>query len=193
MDPLDPRSVISIVSMQDQGGTNRLATFQNSSTFLKLTTWANSPLTPSPVATATTPGVSATSPADFDAVVEAQHWTAAHGMVANNTQLPMTVQRIFFAKARPNFLNNFYFDMPGGVTSTDIQLSFRDNSGVGGNFIDSALGTIPAFCWSGATFGGTGRLFQISFNRPGRFYLVLRVIDNTGNYSMFELDFNVVD
>lgn len=193
MSPMDPRNVISFCQLTDQAGAQHSGVFLNSTTFLKNTTWQASPLTLSPIASNTTPQCAPVSGIDFNAIYIAQAWNASHGLVANNTQLPQTVQRIIFGKAGKQFMNTYYFDFPGGTTSTDIQLSYKDNSAVAGNFLDSSSGTIPVFGWSGATFGGTGKSFTIGFRRAGRFLLCLRVIDNAGNYSMFEMDLNASD
>jgi hypothetical protein len=143
----------------------------------------------SPIAAATTPSCQPVNPTDFDSIYLAQSWTASHGIIAANaSQLPPTVSKILFFKAGGRFITIIYLDWAAGVTSTDIQLSMRDNSVVGGNLIKSQS-TIPVFSFTGNTFG---RKLTISTVAPARVPMTLRVIDNVGNWSMFEMDWNIV-
>ncbi len=112
-------------------------------------------------------------------------------MTAQNNQLPIAVQKIMFLKAGTAFVNNIFLDWSPTVTSTDVQLSFRDNSTTSGDFQNSATATVPVFAFSGATFGGTARMLQVTLLRTGRFQMCLRIIDNSGNYSMYEMDWIV--
>jgi hypothetical protein len=191
MQPMDPRSIVSFALLDDNTGISRTGVFLNSATFNNAT-WAASPLTLSPIATATTPSCQPVNPTDFDSIYIAQSWTASHGIIAPNaSQLPATVSKIMFFKAGGRFITIIYLDWAGGVTSTDIQLSMRDNTVVGGNLIKSQS-TVPVFSFTGNTFGGTGRKLTISSVAPARVPMTLRVIDNSGNWSMFEMDWNIV-
>jgi hypothetical protein len=191
MSPMDPRSVVSFVNLQDSGGGNHSGIFQNSSTFLNNTTWHTPPIAYTSIATVA-PMCNALTPQDSDAVVTAANWTAAHGILASNTQLPPTILRSCFLKAGNRFQTTINLDWTPGVTSTDVQLSFKDNSGVGGNLITGSS-TVPVLAWSGNTFGGLARALTISTIGPGRVAMVLRIIDNSGNWSMFEMDWNIVN
>jgi hypothetical protein len=193
MQAMDPRSIVSFVQLDDNTGLPQTATFLNSPSFLNNTTWVGSPLTLSAVGPTSTPicfpvaGV-----ADFEGIFLAQQWTSSHGIVRSNVQLPPTVQKIIFLKAGNRFLTTFFLDWAAGVTSTDIQLSIRDNSTTGGNFINGANGTIPVFAWTN-TFGGTKRKLTVCTTGPGRVNRAMRVIDNAANWSMFEMDWNIVN
>jgi len=192
MQPMDPRSIISFVQFDNNAGGPVLGVFQNSATFLNNTAWVASPLSLSAGTGGTSPTCTALAGIqDYQSFVAAQQWINSHGVVRTNTQLPATVQKIIFLKSGNNFLTTFFLDFAGGVTSTDIQLSIRDNSVTGGNFLDSATGTVPAFTFSGA-FGGTSRKLAICTNGPGRVSMGMRVIDNASNWSMFEMDWNIV-
>ena len=143
--------------------------------------------------TGTTGNVVAANPYDYTAVVAANAWNSVHAMTAPNTnQLPFSVQNIVFLKADPRFINNLYFDITGGVTSTDIQFSMRDNSTTSGMFQDAALATVPVFALPSSTYGGTGRNLQVSLTRTGRFDVAFRIVDNGGNWSMFEMQWIVL-
>ncbi len=141
----------------------------------------------------TTPGVQAANPQDFESIVEATTWNGLHTMVSPTVnQLPFSVQKIMFLKAKPNFVNNLFLDITGTASSTDIQLSIRDNSATSGEFQNAALGTIPAFVFPSHTYSGTGLNLQVSLLRTGRFNVALRIVDNSGNYSIFEMDWIVL-
>jgi hypothetical protein len=189
--PMDPRAIISQISFTDNGGGSRAGQFLNSATFLNNTTWQPSPLSITPLATAT-PFCLALTPQDFVAVQTAAQWTNSHGIVRSNTQLPPTVQKILFLKAGIGYITTFFLDWVGGVTSTDIQISPRDNSATAGNFLDAAAGNVPVFSWTGNTFGGTGKQLSVVTTGPGRVNMAMRVIDNSANWSMFEMDWNIV-
>ena len=191
-DPVDPRSVISAISFDDNTGVAQPGLFQNSATFLHNTTWQASPLALSAGTGATAPFCAPVTPADYLGISIAQRWQNSHGIIRSNTQLPPTVQKIIYTKAYPRFQTAIFFDWAGGVTSSDLQFSFRDNSAVGGNFITGAA-TVPVFAWNGPTFGGSARKLIISTVRPGRFVMVLRIVDNAGNWSMFEIELRIVE
>jgi hypothetical protein len=111
-------------------------------------------------------------------------------MVSPNSKLPLAVKKIVFLKAGMSFDNTIYLDWIGGATSSDVQISFRDNSVTSGN-LDAAGGapTIPVFQFLPTlTYGGTGKKLVVTVLRPGRYTVCLRVLDNGGNYSMFEME-----
>lgn len=141
----------------------------------------------------TTANIVAANPYDYSAVVAATTWNSTHAMTApTSNQLPFSVQNIFFLKGDPRFINNLYLDHTGGATSTDIQLSMRDNSTTSGEFQNAALGTVPVFAFPNTTYGGTGRNLQVSLLRTGRFHVAMRIVDNGGNWSMFEMEWIVL-
>jgi hypothetical protein len=191
VEPMDPRAIIQAITLDDDTGASIIPLFMRSTDFIKNTTWATSPLGLSNPATRI-PQVLAVNNSDYEAEYVARDWNATHGMVRSNMQLPPTVAKIVFAKAGNRFTNVFWVDWSGASNSTDVQLSFRDNSATSGDFTNASSGSVPVFAWSGSTFSGTGKRLQITFTRPGRFSLVLRVIDGTGSWSMFELEVNVL-
>ncbi len=188
MPPMDPRSIISAVTFEASGGGQQAGTFARSSTWLHSATWINPPLIVSQSgANVTCPNVQ-----DFASVEEANVWNGLHLMTAQNNQLPLSVQKIMFLKSGTAFVNNIFLNWSAGVTSTDVQLSFRDNAATSGDFQNAGSGTVPVFAWSGPTFGSTARNLQVTLLRTGRFQVALRIIDNSGNYSMYEMDWIVL-
>ena len=188
MPTLDPRSIISTASFEASAGGQQVATFARSSTWLHASTWINPPL----IVSQTASFVICPNVQDFASVEAANIWNGLHLMTAQNNQLPIIAQKIMFLKAGSAFVNNIFLDWSAGVTSTDVQLSFRDNSTTSGDFQNSGTGTVPVFAWSGPTFGSTARNLEVTLLRPGRFQMALRIIDNSGNYSMYEMDWIVL-
>ena len=187
MPPMDPRSIISSVLFENNASSQSAGTFARSSSWLHASTWVNPPL----IVSQTTSFVICPNVQDFASVEDANTWNGLHLMTAQNNQLPIAVQKIMFLKAGTAFVNNIFLDWSVGVTSTDVQLSFRDNSSTSGDFQNSATATIPVFAFTGATFGGIARNLQVTLLRTGRFTVALRIIDNSGNYSMYEMDWIV--
>ncbi len=194
MPPMDLRAIISSLSLEDNTGASQIASFTRSSTWLNSAkTWINPPMVTSQPGTATTSHIVAANPYDFQAVVDANAWNTVHAMTVPTTGLPISVQNVMFFKADPRFINNFYVDFSGGVTSTDIQLSMRDNSTTSGDFQSSAAGTVPVFTLPNtSTYGGLGRNVHVSLTRTGRFQVAFRIVDNSGNWSMFEMEWIVL-
>lgn len=194
MPTMDPRSIIQTASFQDQGGTMRAATFQRSTTWLTGSPWVNTPLTTSALGASTTPSVTVPNANDYDSAEQAATWNTLHQMVTPNPAIPLSVQKIMFLKAGTAFVNNIFLDWKAGVTSVgDIELSLRDNSVTNGDFTSGSTGSVPVFAFpSTATYGGVGRNFQVTLLRTGRFQVCLRVNDNSGNFSMYEMDWIVL-
>jgi hypothetical protein len=185
--PQDPRDVLEYIAMYDQAGALVIGKFARSTTWLNNTTWAISPLSFSPLAVNSTPSIAAVNNQDPAAVYEVNKWNNSHMMVTTNNQLPWTVQRMVFVKAGAQFFNTLFFDWPGITTSTDVQVSVRENSATAGDFTNAASGTIPVYIFTG-TFGGTKKGLSFIISRPGRYSLCVRIVDSGGNWSMFELE-----
>ncbi len=194
MPPADPRSLISFLALTDQTGATQLASFLRSATWLNAAkTWVNPPISTSLPGFNATSHIVATNPYDFDAVIQTNEWNTTQAMTLPVAGLPIAAQKIMYLKADPRFTNFVYFDFAGATTSTDIQLSFRDNSTTSGNFQNSGVATVPVLAFpNSATYGGTGRALQVSLTKPGRYVMGLRIVDNTGNWSMFEMDWIVL-
>ncbi|MFI5200889.1 MAG: hypothetical protein ACHQNE_00695 [Candidatus Kapaibacterium sp.] len=193
MPPMDPRGIIQSVLFQNQAGASQPASFARSATFLHNSTWVNPPMIVTQPGGGTSPGfVLAANPQDFDSMVAAQNWTSLHAMTVTSAQVALSVQKLMFLKAGMKFVNNIYLDFTGGATSTDIQLSIRDNSATSGDFQGAPTGTVPVFSFPSTTYGGTGKQMQLTLLQPGRFNVGLRIIDNSGNYSIFEMDWIVL-
>lgn len=190
MPPMDPRSIIQTASLQDNGGAMQAAKFARLNGWLTPGPWVNSIISLN-----ITPGnVTVPNAYDFSSQEEANSWNTLHQMTAvSPTSLPTSASRKMFFKAGTAFVNNVYIDFAGGKTSSNILLSFIDNSATSGDFQNAAGGTVPCFQFpTGATFGGTGRNLQVTLLATGRFNVGLLVMDNTGNFSMYEMEWIVL-
>ncbi len=193
MPPMDPRSIVQTISLQDQGGTMRPASFARSVSWLHAApTWANPPLIVTPFSTAV-PNVTVPNTNDFGSVEAAAAWNSLHAMTSTSIFVPIAVEKIMFLKAGTAFVNNIFLDFIGGVTSQDILFSFRDNSVTSGDFTGGGAGTIPVFAFPTApTYGGTSRNLQVTLLRPGRYSVALRIFDSAPNWSIYEMDWIVL-
>ncbi len=189
MPTMDPRSFIQTASLEDSTGTMHPATFMRSPTWLLPGPWGVSPINVTTPSGSLIPNVTVPNAYDFASQEDANAWNTLHQMVAANpTSLPIVVQKIMFLKAGTAFVNNLYLDWKAGVTASDIQLSFRDNSVTSGDFQNSGTATVPAFVFPlSATYGNTGRNLQVTLLRTGRFDVGMRTVDSSGTTSMFEM------
>jgi hypothetical protein len=196
MPTMDPRNIIQTASFEDSTGTMRSAIFQRSGTWLQpgAGPWVQGPLNVSPGMGSTIANVTVPNIYDYASIEAANSWNTLHQMTpAVLTTLPLAVQQIMFLKAGTAFVNNLYLDWKVGVTATSVQLSFRDNSVTSGDFQNSGTATVPVFMFPpSATFGNTGRNFQVTVLRPGRFHVGLVVFDSTTAISMFEMEWIVL-
>jgi hypothetical protein len=188
----DPRSLIGMISFEDQANAAQAGTFTRSTNWLQAAIWVAPPMKVTPRATLTTAFIIAANPNDFASAEFAAAWNAAHAMTSINPQLPLVAEGLMYLKAGP-FMNMVYLDITGGTTSTDVQISFRDNSYTSGDFTNGAAGTIPVFAFpTTTTYGGTGRALTVTLLKPGRYSMGIRIVDNAGNYSMFPMEWVVV-
>jgi len=191
---MDPRSIIQTASLQDNGGTLRAATFARSSSWLVGGPWVPSILVPTAAAGALFPNVTVPNAYDYASIEEANAWNTLHLMTpANPASLAPPVTKITYLKAGTAFVNNLYLDFAVGKSSQNILLSFRDNSVTSGDFQNAGTGTVPVFAFpTTATYSGLGKNFQITLLAAGRYTVALLVLDNAGNYSMYEMDWIAV-
>jgi hypothetical protein len=122
-------------------------------------------------------------------VEEAAQWTLAHqGGNFNATTAP-PLRRVLFLRGGRQWKNVLNFNL-GGITASEVQLSFRDNAASSGNFTGSASGSIPVIKWTGPAAGTL--LFELALKQYGRFNMAVKVTDTLGNHSMFEMEWIVV-
>lgn len=75
----------------------------------------------------------------------------------------------------------------GGSSYADIQLSYRDNAGTRGDL----SGTIPVISWTGS-FTGT-QVLKVTLNTVGRATIGIRLLHASGDYSMYESEWIIVE
>jgi hypothetical protein len=192
MPPMDPRGLISTAALEDSGGTMRSATFARAQGWLLPGPWIQTPLNVSTPTGSLIPNVTVPNSYDYASIEDANTWNTLHQMVAiNPSNLPFPVQNTMFLKAGSAFVNNLFIDFKAAVTSVQVMLTFRDNAVTSGTFQNSGTATLPVFAFPSATYGSTGRNLQVTALRPGRFQMGLTMIDNSGNVSMFPMDWIV--
>jgi hypothetical protein len=124
-------------------------------------------------------------------VAEASQWNYANQTVNTSSSLAPPIRKIIFLRGGSD---QWQMKIPidfGGITVTDVQISYRDNGASGGTFIGGSTGSIPVVHFSG-TFTGTADLF-LTLKQFGRFPMLIVLKNNaTSDYSAVELEFIIV-
>ncbi|MCC7437580.1 MAG: hypothetical protein IT211_03695 [Armatimonadetes bacterium] len=110
------------------------------------------------------------------AINNANRYNFSHEQRNQSALLAPPLQKVIFARAGTEWENLITLAF-GGVTYTDLQLSFRDNAGTRGD----AQETIPVISWTGS-FTGNQQLGLV-FKQPGQVSLMLRAINAAGDWS----------
>jgi hypothetical protein len=76
----------------------------------------------------------------------------------------------------------------GATQTSDIQLSFMENAATRGDH----AGTIPVISWSGSVYTGTLTLLVTLLPTQGDFWMGLRIIDTSSNWSMYDSLWRVI-
>ncbi len=174
-----PANILDLVAIARLGGTT--GAFLNSTTF-------NTPpvaWTASGIAYSGEPLVAALATDSGLAINNANQFNFGHELRNQSVLLAPPLQKVIFARAGTEWENLITLAL-GGVTYTDLQLSFRDNAGTRGD----AQGTIPVISWTGS-FTGNQQL-ELVFKRKGQAVLMLRAINAAGDWSAFEMEIEVI-
>ena len=186
LDPVDPRSIIDYVAIDDAGVQPGVWTLSSNYAVP----------TPPSVWGATAIGLNGlvtieTNHTDNDQMVfDAAAYTQANQQSTNtSSSVAMPLRKIAFCRAGRQWLNDIPLVFPASPQIVEVQLSLLENAATRG---DNA-GTIPVFRFAATPFSTTPNL-RIVFKRPGRFVLGLLTINNAGTpgYALFELDAIVV-
>ena len=76
----------------------------------------------------------------------------------------------------------------GATQTSDIQLSFMENAATRGDY----AGTIPVISWSGSVYTGTLTLIVTLLPTERDFWMGLRIIDTSSNWSMYDSLWRVI-
>lgn len=160
------------------------ATFKRSTTFLNVA-WVVNNISFTGVAAS-----SALRTDDLGMVANAAQWNFSHACVNTAASLQTPLKKIVFLRGGTDWQMSLQLAF-GGVTYTDIQLSYRDNGSSGGDFTGSGQGSIPVVHFAGNFTGNVD--LKMTLKQFGRFPMTLVLKDNaTGQYTAFELEFNIV-
>ncbi|MBS1903541.1 MAG: hypothetical protein JSS75_07565 [Bacteroidetes bacterium] len=128
---------------------------------------------------------------DVLTVNNAQQWMFSHKMVNNSATLAPPMRKVAYIRGGKQWLNGLEIDF-GASPYSDLQLAIRDNAGVAGDFLDSASGSIPIASFPG-TFTAVQMLNITTHDFFGRVSMGLVARNNdTGLYSMFEMELVIV-
>lgn len=172
--PIDPKSVILNAAMNFTQGI-----FTRSINFLEAA-WSASPL----AFTGNNNKLNSLNGTDASTVAEAIQWTFDHQMVNVAANIPTAMNKLIFARAGKYWDNQFEINF-GASTYNNVQLSFRDNLGTSGQFLNSASGAVPVISFGNSITGV--QLLHFTFSQPGVYSLVL-VMQTGANWSAFEIE-----
>jgi hypothetical protein len=176
--PIDPKSIILGASLGGAGGT-----FTRSTNVLQAA-WVASPVA---FTGANTKIISADT-TDASTTIDAIQWTFNHQMVNAAANIPPALAKTVFLRAGVIWDNQIEINLSGG-TCNNVQLTFRDNLGTSGTFLNSAIGAVPVISFGS---GLTGTLvLHLSLLQPGTYSMALIMVI-AGNWSAFEMEWIVL-
>jgi hypothetical protein len=178
-EPVDPRILIANAKLGSIQGA-----FARSTNFIGALSWIASPFSLSGVVTCASLHTD-----DALAVAEAQQWNFSHKAGNFAATLAPPLRKVLFLRGGAEYQMSFEIDL-GPETYSDLQLSFRDNAAVSGNFTGTAGGSIPVILFSGAATGP--QTLFVSLKQYGTFQMAISARDGSGNWSMFEMDWVIV-
>jgi hypothetical protein len=179
---IDPRILIANAQLGTTQGT-----FFRSPNFGNAVAWV-----PSPFVLAGTVTCTSLHSDDLLTVADAAQWNFSHqGGNYLPAAVPPPVKKILFLRGGTEWEMSFDINL-GGATYSDLQISFRDNAAVYGEFIGlpSGFGGIPTILF-GSALTGTKTL-KLTLKMTGTFVMAISARDGGGNASMFEMEWNIV-
>jgi hypothetical protein len=175
---LDPKSIILFAALGVNTGT-----FSRSTNILQ-SSWGASPL----AFTGNNTSVVSTDTTDASTSVDAAQWTFTHQMVNAGANIPPSMSKLIFLRAGTTYVNEVEANL-GASTYSNIQLTFRDNLGTSGQFLNSATGAVPVISLGS---GLTGiQSFHVCILQPGTYSMVL-AMETGGVWSAFEMEWIVL-
>ena len=175
--PLDIKSIVANAFFGGQG------TFKRSTTFLQAG-WVNSPY----LYTGNNTTLVSLDGTDASTTTDAAQWAFSHQMVNTAAALPLSLRKVAFLRAGKIWENQIEIAL-GGSNYTDVQLSFRDNAGTSGSFLNGAAGAVPVISFPGTLTGNV--VLHVTILQPGTYSMVLIGLFS-GNYNAFEMEWVVL-
>jgi hypothetical protein len=176
--PIDPKSIIPYAAL---GAT--IGTFVRSTNALEAA-WVASSL----AFTGNNTKVISSDTTDQSTVVDAQQWTFTHQMVNVAANIPPSMNKVVFLRAGKNWTNQVEIAF-GAPNYNNVQLTFRDNIGTSGQFLNSATGSLPVISFGNGITGN--QVLALPILQPGVYNIVMVMLTG-GNWSTFEMEWIVV-
>ena len=105
-------------------------------------------------------------------------------MVNASANIPQSMNKLVFMRAGKNWQNKIEVAF-GSSTFNSVQLTFRDNLGTTGQFLNSATGSVPVINFGNGITGNQQLILPVL--QPGIYNMVL-VMTTGGNWSTFEME-----
>ena len=173
--PADPMDLIAYASLNNIAGA-----YANSGTF-NGSSWVASGLT-----VFNEPLVESLATDQAATVSHAEQWNFSHQTAKLTGALPL--RNVIFLRAGRNWSNKIILAF-GGASFNEVELSFRDNAGTRGD----AAGTVPTIGWDTNVFTGNVTL-NVTLNGTGVAIMGLAMRNSgSGDRSMFEMEWHIVD
>ena len=158
-------------------------------TFLRSTSVLQSAWTASSLAfTGNNTTVTSTDTTDASTITDAAQWSFTHQMVNVAANIPPAMNKIVFMRAGNPFQNNVEIAF-GAPNFNSVQLTFRDNLGTSGQFLNSATGSVPVISFGNGITGN--QVLSLPVLQPGVYSMVL-VMTTGGNWYAFEMEWIVL-
>jgi len=135
--------------------------YTRSTNFLQAS-WGTNPL----VFTGNNTQVISLNPTDASTQADAAQWTLNHQMVNVAANIPTALNKVVFLRAGAFWQNQIEINF-GASTYTSVMLSFRDNLGTSGQFLNSATGAVPVITFSGGMTGN--KILNFTMSQTGVF------------------------
>lgn len=174
-----PQSPLDLIARAKFGGS--VGAYANSTTFSTST----GTIITSPFVYNGTPVCSALGTDNLQRVADADQWNFSHLTRNSSATLAPPLAKVIFLRGGADWEMSIPINF-GGATYNDLQLSFRDNAGTRGDF----AGTVPVIAFSGIYTGA--QTLTVTLKSFGRMSMGLRTIDQSANWSMFEMEWIVV-
>jgi hypothetical protein len=176
--PIDPKSVLQYATL---GVT--LGSFTRSTTVLQAA-WVASTIAP----TGNNTKVMSLDTTDAATTADANQWTFTHQMTNAAAAIPSAMNKVMFLRAGKIWDNQIELAF-GGSTYDSVQLTFRDNLGTTGQFLNSATGAVPVINFGNGHTGN--KVMHLSIITPGTYSVVLVMVTG-GNWSAYEMEWIVL-
>ncbi|MEI8133511.1 MAG: hypothetical protein WCH46_00370 [bacterium] len=177
--PIDPKSIILSVALNSTTGT-----WQRSTNALQ-TTWAG---TNALAFTGNNTSVASYDLTDGATVVDAAQWTIAHQMVNASSNIPPSMNKVVFVRAGEIWDNKLEINF-GASSYNNVQLTFRDNLGTSGQFVNGATGGVPVYNFGNGITGN--QILHLTLLRPGVYNMVFLMVLSS-NWSTYDFQLIVL-